>query len=94
MQGAFDGDGADRRLGERLQRADVGSLGRGDRQRARELAEIERVLGDVMLEALARERAGGELGVERQRVDRLTQRRRHLPSLVGKADGHGLVLRL
>jgi len=41
-------------------------------------------LDNIGLEALARERAGGELEVERKLVNRLAQSFRALPRFVGK----------
>src|SRR5205823_3814125 len=41
-------------------------------------------LHDVEAEALRPQRAGGELGVERQMVDRLAQAQCALPGLLGK----------
>ena len=52
-----------------------------------ETAEIDRVLDDVGLEPVARQRAGGELGVEGQPQDRLAQLRCALPGFVGET-GH------
>src|SRR5271169_356435 len=46
-----------------------------------------------MLKTLAPERAGGELGVERQRQDRPAQRRSVLPCLVAKTDHADRLLR-
>src|SRR5262249_22787166 len=58
-----------------------------DRQRTRELAEIDRVLCDVGLKALAAERARRELDIEREPVDRLPYRGVALPGFFGKP-GH------
>jgi hypothetical protein len=82
VQRLLDGDGSQCRLGKGLHRRRIRGLGRRDRERARELAEIDRVLDDVGLKAVAAEQAGREFGVEREAVDRLPQRRRALPSFI------------
>ena len=86
VQRSLDCDRTQRRLAERPQCAGVRRLGRGNRQCPRKLAEIERVLDDVVLEPVPRQCAGGELGVEGERVYRLTQRCGALPGFFGKAD--------
>ena len=60
-------------------------LGRGGRERAGEGAQIVRVLDHVEGEPLARQRAGGELAVERQGQDRVVDRRDLGPHRVGEA---------
>ena len=86
VQCLLDGDGAQCRLRKGLHRRRVRGLGRRDRECAGELAEINGVLDDVGLEALAAERTGREFAVERQSVDSLPQGFGALPGVIGKSD--------
>jgi hypothetical protein len=84
VQGLLDRDRAQCRVGEGLQCRDLRRLRRGERQYPRILPEIDRVLDDIEAEPLARQRPGGQLGVERQPVDRLAQPFILLPGFVAK----------
>jgi hypothetical protein len=84
VQGLFDCDRAQCRIGEGLQRRDLRRFRRRQRQHPRILPQIERVLSDVKAEPLARQRPGRQFGVERQPVDRLPQPFILLPGFVGK----------
>src|SRR5215469_3500800 len=84
MKGLLDGHGPLRRLDKGLHRLDIRRLGAGDGENPRKTAEINSVLNNIGLEAVARQCAGSELGVERQLQDRGTQSRRAAPGFLGK----------
>src|SRR6516165_4415790 len=84
VQALLDRNSSESRLGKGLHRLSVGSLGRRTRKRTRKLSEIERVLDDVGLKTVARERTGSKLSIERERVNRLAQPCRALPDVIGK----------
>ena len=84
MQGLFDGDSLQRTRAERPQRFSIGAPRTGDRQDARILRQIQRVLHDVALEALSAQLASRQLRVERQFVDRRAQVRGALPGCFGE----------
>jgi hypothetical protein len=85
VQRLFDQDRLDRRAAKPLHRPAIGGLRGGERQHPRVFAEIDRILQDVEAEAIGRQRAGGQFGVERQAVDRLAQGGSALPGFLGKS---------
>ncbi len=73
--------------GELNQRVIVRRTRRSDRERPGKVSQIVRVLEHVEDEALARERARGQLLIERQRQDRAVERSDPRPGVRG--EGHG-----
>src|SRR5205814_10513564 len=64
----------------------IWGLGRRDRQRARELAEVDGVLDNVGLKAVATERTRREFGVERQSMNPLSRGFGPAPGIIRKSD--------
>ena len=81
MQRALDDQGGLGRVGEELLHARLGRPQRGGRQRAGVGDEVDRVLGHVGAERLARQRARREAAVEGVRVDCPPDRLRAGPSI-------------
>src|SRR4051794_12060990 len=62
----------------------LGRMRRGNRERARELAQIERILHGIELEGLARQRAVGQTSHEWVAQDRGIDRFDRMPELVSE----------
>src|SRR5947209_9934757 len=88
----LDGNGSQCRLGKGLHRRRIWSLGRRDRQRARELAEVDGVLDNVGLKAVATERTRREFGVERQSMNPLSRGFGPAPVIIRKSDHLNCIL--
>ena len=88
MEGALDPEGAGRVLVEHDDPLVCGRPRRRERERAGEVAEVERVLDGVEAEALARERAVGEAAYEGVPQDRRPDRRDRLPELAREGCAH------
>src|SRR5438105_1231462 len=87
VQGPLDLDRARGVLAEHHEPVVAGGAGGGDRERAGELAKVERILHRVEAEGLARERAVREPPQEGVPEDRGVDAGDRAPELVGKGDG-------